>query len=148
MDRDYIIMSEVREHNLKNISVKIPKRKITLFTGVSGSGKSSLLFDTIAQEAGRQLNKTFSFVVRLFLPRYSQPDAEFIKNLSATVVIDQHQIGGNARSTLRTITDINTLLRVFFSRFGDPYIGYGNSFLSILLKACVTYTKVLEKLWL
>lgn len=125
---DYIVLKGCKENNLKNVSLKIPKRKITVFTGVSGSGKSSLVFDTIAQEAGRQLNENFSNLARLFLPRYSQPNADSIENLSAAIVINQQKLGGNVRSTLGTISDINTMLRVLFSRFGKPYIGYGNSY--------------------
>ncbi len=128
MNTDSIILKGCRENNLKDVSLEIPKRKITVFTGVSGSGKSSLVFDTIAQEAGRQLNDSFSFIVRIFLPRYTRPKVDVIENLSAAAVIDQHRIGGNSRSTLGTVTDINTLLRVFFSRFGSPHIGYGNAF--------------------
>ncbi|MCL2400370.1 MAG: excinuclease ABC subunit UvrA [Defluviitaleaceae bacterium] len=128
MNKEYINIVGVRENNLKNISLQIPKGKITIFTGVSGSGKSSVVFDTIAQEAGRQLNETYSSFVRNFLPKYSQPDADSIENLTTAVVIDQQRLGGNARSTLGTITDINPLLRLLYSRFGDPQIGYANVF--------------------
>ncbi len=128
MTENFIEIIGARENNLKNVSVKIPKRKITIFTGVSGSGKSSIVFETIAQEAGRQLNETFSNFIRNFLPRYSQPDVDSITNLSTAIVVDQKRLGGNSRSTLGTITDINPLLRLLFSRFGDPYIGYGNHF--------------------
>lgn len=128
MKNEYIILEGCKENNLKNVSLQIPKHKITVFTGVSGSGKSSIVFDTIAQEAGRQLNETFSFMVRLFMPRYTQPNADSIQNLSAAIIIDQNRIGGNIRSTLGTITDINTISRVFFSRFATPHIGYGNSY--------------------
>ncbi|MCL2841074.1 MAG: excinuclease ABC subunit UvrA [Defluviitaleaceae bacterium] len=126
---EYIQITGARENNLKNVSLKIPKRKITIFTGVSGSGKSSMVFDTIAQEAGRQLNETFPAFARMFMPKYSQPEADSIENLSAAVIIDQSRLGGNARSTLGTITDINAILRVLFSRFGIPKIeGYANVF--------------------
>ena len=124
----YITITGARENNLKNINIKIPKNKITIFTGVSGSGKSSVVFDTIAQEAGRQLNETFPAFTRNFLPKYSQPQADSIENLSTAIVIDQKRLGGNARSTLGTITDINPLLRLLFSRFATPYIGYANCF--------------------
>ncbi|MEW8985556.1 MAG: excinuclease ABC subunit UvrA, partial [Bacillus sp. (in: firmicutes)] len=96
--------------------------------GVSGSGKSSIVFDTIAQEAGRQLNETYSSFTRLFLPRYTRPEADEINNLSTAVVVDQKRLGGNARSTLGTITDINPLLRLLFSRFAQPHIGYSNAY--------------------
>lgn len=128
MEQDYIEIVGARENNLKNVSLKIPKRKITIFTGVSGSGKSSLVFETMAQEAGRQLNETFSNFVRQFLPKYSQPNVDSIKNLSTAIVVDQKRLGGNSRSTLGTITDINSLLRLLFSRFGKPYIGHANHF--------------------
>ena len=123
MKQEYIVITGARENNLKNISLKIPKRKITIFTGVSGSGKSSIVFDTIAQEAGRQLNENFSKFIRGFLPKYSRPDIDSIENLSMVVAVDQSRIGGNSRSTLGTITDINPLLRLLFSRIGSPHIG-------------------------
>src|SRR5579871_6026564 len=93
MDQEYIIIRGARENNLKNVSLRIPKRKITIFTGVSGSGKSSIVFDTIASEARRQLNETFSTFVRNFLPRYAQPDADAIENLSMAIVVDQKHLG-------------------------------------------------------
>jgi Excinuclease ATPase subunit len=116
-----------RENNLKNVSLKIPKNKLTVFTGVSGSGKSSIVFDTIAQEAGRQLNSTFSSFVRTFLPHYKRPDVDDLRNLSTAIIIDQKPLGGNARSTLGTITDINPLFRLLFSRFGQPHYGDGSN---------------------
>ena len=125
---EYITVTGARENNLKNVNVKIPKNKITIFTGVSGSGKSSVVFDTIAQEAGRQLNETYPAFTRNFLPKYSQPQADSIENLPAAIVIDQKRLGGNARSTLGTITDINPLFRLLFSRHGTPQIGYANAF--------------------
>jgi excinuclease UvrABC ATPase subunit len=111
-----------RENNLKNISVDIPRRKITVFTGVSGSGKSSLVFDTIAAESQRLLNETFSTFVQTFLPRYGQPDVDVLANLSTAIIVDQQRMGGNPRSTLGTATDIYTLLRVLFSRLGKPTV--------------------------
>ena len=92
MAEEYITIRGARENNLKNVSLRIPKRKITVFTGVSGSGKSSIVFDTIAAEARRQLNETFSTFVRNFLPRYAQPDADAIENLSMAIVIDQGKL--------------------------------------------------------
>lgn len=121
--QEYITIHNARQNNLKGFDLKIPKRKITIFTGVSGSGKSSIVFDTIAQEAGRQLNENFSKFVRNFLPKYSQPDADAIDNLSMAIVVDQSRLGGNSRSTLGTITDINPLIRLLFSRLGQPYLG-------------------------
>jgi excinuclease UvrABC ATPase subunit len=111
-----------RENNLRNISVDIPRRRITVFTGVSGSGKSSLVFDTIAAESQRLLNETFPTFVQTFLPRYGQPDVDSLANLSTAIIVDQQRIGGNPRSTLGTVTDIYTLLRVLFSRLGKPAV--------------------------
>ncbi|HJP81762.1 MAG TPA: excinuclease ABC subunit UvrA [Candidatus Saccharimonadales bacterium] len=126
--QEYIEIRGARENNLKNISIKIPKRKITIFTGVSGSGKSSLVFDTIAAESQRLLNENFSMFVRNFLPKISQPEADEIKNLSMAVIVDQKPLGGGSHSTVGTVTDIASLLRLMFSRFGQPHIGYANMF--------------------
>ena len=128
MNHSHIEIVGARENNLKNISLRIPKQKITVFTGVSGSGKSSIVFDTIAQEAGRQLNETFSKFVQIYLPKHSHPDVDEIRNLSFAIAVDQKRIGGNSRSTLGTITDINPLLRLLFSRIGEPQIGPSNYF--------------------
>ena len=100
MSEDYIEIRGARENNLKNVSLRIPKRKITIFTGVSGSGKSSIVFDTIATEAQCQLYETFSMFVRNFLPRYSQPEADLIENLGMAIVVDQKRLGGGASITL------------------------------------------------
>src|SRR4029453_615688 len=126
--QEYIEIRGARENNLKNVTLRIPKRKITIFTGVSGSGKSSIVFDTIASEALRLLNENFSLFVRNFLPRYAQPDADAIENLSMAIVVDQKRLGGGSHSTMGTITDIYTLLRLLFSRVGKPFVGYSNSF--------------------
>ncbi len=123
MPQEYIEIRGARENNLKDVSLRIPKRKITIFTGVSGSGKSSIVFDTIAAEARRQLNETFSTFVRNFLPRYAQPDADAIENLSMAIVVDQKRLGGGSHSTVGTITDIYSVLRLLFSRVGQPYVG-------------------------
>ncbi len=128
MEHDYIEIVGARANNLKNISLKIPKKKITIFTGVSGSGKSSIVFETIAQEAGRQLNETFSKFVQTFLPKYGHPDVDEIRNLSLAIIVDQKRIGGNSRSTLGTITDINPLIRLLFSRIGHPHVGPSSFF--------------------
>ncbi len=128
MAQEYIEIRGARENNLKDISLRIPKRKITIFTGVSGSGKSSIVFDTVAAEARRQLNETFSTFVRTFLPRYAQPEVDDIKNLSMAIVVDQKRLGGGSHSTVGTITDIYTVLRLLFSRVGRPYIGNYNVF--------------------
>ncbi len=125
---DYISITGARENNLKNVSLRIPKRQITIFTGVSGYGKSSLVFDTIASEAQRLLNENFSMFVRNFLPKFPQPDADAIENLSMAVVVDQKRLGGGSHSTLGTITDISTVLRLLYSRIGQPYVGNYNLF--------------------
>jgi excinuclease UvrABC ATPase subunit len=127
-DRQFIEVRGAREHNLKNISLDIPKQKITVFTGVSGSGKSSLVFDTIAAEAQRQLNETFTFFVQGFLPHYGQPDIDRIEHLNAPIIIDQKRVGGGSRSTVGTYTDIAVLLRLLFSRVGQPYVGPAYAF--------------------
>jgi len=126
--QEYIEIRGARENNLKDVSLKIPKRKMTIFTGVSGSGKSSIVFDTIAAESQRLLNENFSMFVRNFLPRISQPEADEIKNLSMAVIVDQKPLGSGSHSTVGTVTDIATALRLMFSRFGKPYVGYANAF--------------------
>lgn len=128
MSQEYIEIRGARENNLKNVSLRIPKRKVTIFTGVSGSGKSSIVFDTIAAEARRQLNDTFSTFVQNFLPRYAQPEADAIDNLSMAIVVDQKRLGGGSHSTVGTITDIYTVLRLLYSRVGQPFVGQQNVF--------------------
>ena len=128
MTREYIEVTGARENNLRDVSVRVPKRAITAFVGVSGSGKSSLVFDTIAAEAQRQLNETFSAFVRGFLPKLGQPDADLITNLSTAIVVDQRRLGGGSRSTLGTVTDVNALLRLLWSRRSTPHVGAGFAF--------------------
>ncbi len=127
-DNQYIEIHGAKENNLKNISLNIPKQKITVFTGVSGSGKSSLVFDTIAAEAQRQLNETFTAFVQGFLPHYGQPDVDRIEHLNAPIIIDQKRVGGGSRSTVGTYTDIAALLRLLFSRVGQPHVGPAYAF--------------------
>jgi excinuclease UvrABC ATPase subunit len=127
-NQEYIVISGARENNLKNVSLRIPKRKITIFTGVSGSGKSSIVFDTVAAESQRLLNENFSIFVRTFLPRVPQPDADAIENLSMAVIVDQKRLGGGSHSTMGTITDISPILRLLFSRVGQPYVGPAHMF--------------------
>ena len=127
-NQEYIVISGARENNLKNVSLRIPKRKITIFTGVSGSGKSSIVFDTIAAESTRLLNENFSLFVRNFLPRYPQPDTDAIENLSMAVIVDQKRLGGGSHSTMGTITDISPIVRLLFSRVGQPHIGQAHMF--------------------
>ena len=126
--QEYIEIRGARENNLKNVSLSIPKRKITIFTGVSGSGKSSIVFDTIANESQRLLSENFSMFLRNFMPRYPQPDADALENLSMAVVVDQKRLGGGSHSTVGTVTDITTILRLLFSRVGQPHIGNANMF--------------------
>jgi excinuclease UvrABC ATPase subunit len=126
--RQFIEVRGARENNLKDISLDIPKQQITVFTGVSGSGKSSLVFDTIAAEAQRQLNETFTAFVQGFLPHYGQPDVDRIEHLNAPIIIDQKRVGGGSRSTVGTYTDIAAMLRLLFSRVGQPYVGPGYAF--------------------
>lgn len=115
-----------RENNLKNVSLDIPKRKITVFTGVSGSGKSSLVFGTIAAESQRLINETYPAFVQQFMPHYGQPDADGLDNISAAIVVDQQRLGGNSRSTVATVTDTAQMLRVIFARAAEPRLpSYG-----------------------
>ena len=123
MNRDSIIIRNAHTNNLQNIDIEIPKHKLVVFTGVSGSGKSSLLFDTIYTEAQRQLVETFSTFARTRMPKLSRPDVDDIQNLSTAIVIDQKRMGNNLRSTVGTATEINTYLRLLFSRMGKPFIG-------------------------
>jgi len=125
---EFIEIRGARENNLKDISLRVPKRQITIFTGVSGSGKSSIVFDTIATEAQRQLYENFSLFIRSFLPRYPSPEADAIENLSMAVIVDQKRLGGGSHSTVGTITDIYTLLRLLFSRVGAPKVGASSAF--------------------
>ena len=126
--QEYIQIRGARENNLRNVSLNIPKRKITIFTGVSGSGKSSIVFDTIATEAQRQLYENFTMFVRNFLPRYAPPQADAIENLSMPIVVDQKRLGGGSHSTVGTITDIAPVMRLLFSRVGQPTVGASNAF--------------------
>ena len=128
MNRDHIIIRGAQENNLKNVSLKIPKHKITVFTGVSGSGKSSLVLDTIAAKSRRELNDTFPTFVQQYLPKYGRPHVDAIENLPIAIVIDQKKPAQNSRSTVATYTDIAALLRLLFSRVGKPFVGYAESF--------------------
>jgi excinuclease UvrABC ATPase subunit len=118
-----ITIRGARENNLKNVSLDIPKRQITVFTGVSGSGKSSLVFGTIAAESQRLINETYPAFVQQFMPRYGQPDADQLENISAAIIVDQQRLGGNSRSTVATVTDAAQMLRVLFSRLAEPRLG-------------------------
>jgi excinuclease UvrABC ATPase subunit len=128
MVQEYIEIRGARENNLKEVSLRLPKRNIIIFTGVSGSGKSSMVFDTIANEAQRLLFENFSMFIRNLLPRYPQPDADALENLSMAVIVDQKRLGGGSHSTVGTVTDIAPVLRLLFSRIGKPYVGSANAF--------------------
>ena len=125
---DLIRVHGARENNLKNISIAIPKRRLTVFTGVSGSGKSSLVFDTIAAESQRLINETYSAFVQGFMPTLARPDVDVLEGLTTAIIVDQERIGGNARSTVGTVTDANAMLRILFSRLGKPHIGPPSAF--------------------
>ncbi|MFI5550152.1 ATP-binding cassette domain-containing protein [Streptomyces sp. NPDC051738] len=120
---EFITITGARENNLKDVTLRIPKGRLTVFTGVSGSGKSSIVFDTIAVESQRQLNETFTWFVRNRLPKYERPHAEELQDLSPAIVVDQRPIGGHSRSTVGTMTDIYSVIRVLFSRHGAPSAG-------------------------
>jgi excinuclease ABC A subunit len=118
--QEYIEIEGARENNLKNVSLRIPKRRITIFTGVSGSGKSSIVFDTIAAEGQRLLNENFSMFIRTFLPKVKQPEADRIDNLNMPIIVDQRKLGGGSSSTVGTVTDTALLLRRLFGQIGQP----------------------------
>ena len=120
---DLIRVQGARENNLKDISVELPKRRLTVFTGVSGSGKSSLVFGTIAAESQRMINETYSAFVQGFMPTLSRPDVDVLDGLTTAIIVDQERMGANARSTVGTATDANAMLRILFSRLGQPHIG-------------------------
>ncbi|WP_027343962.1 ATP-binding cassette domain-containing protein [Hamadaea tsunoensis] len=125
---DVIEVRGARENNLQDVSLDIPKRRLTVFTGVSGSGKSSLVFGTIAAESQRLINETYTAFVQLFMPNIPRPDVEELRNLSAAIVVDQERMGANARSTVGTATDAYTMLRIIFSRLGAPAAGTQRAF--------------------
>ncbi len=125
---DLIRVQGARENNLKDISLEIPKRRMTVFTGVSGSGKSSLVFGTIAAESQRLINETYSTFVQGFMPTLGRPDVDVLDGLTTAILVDQERMGANARSTVGTATDANAMLRILFSRLGRPYVGASNAF--------------------
>ncbi|MEO8745337.1 MAG: excinuclease ABC subunit UvrA [Candidatus Dormiibacterota bacterium] len=126
--RDLIRVIGARENNLKDISVEIPKRRLTVFTGISGSGKSSLVFDTIAAESQRLINETYSAFVQGFMPTLARPEVDLLEGLTTAIIVDQERMGANSRSTVGTATDANALLRILFSRLGTPHIGSANAY--------------------
>lgn len=125
---DLIRVQGARENNLKDVSIEIPKRRLTVFTGVSGSGKSSLVFDTIAAESRRLIDETYSTFVQGFMPNLPRPDVDVLEGLTTAIMVDQERMGANVRSTLGTVTDANAMLRSLFSRLGKPYIGGPTAF--------------------
>src|SRR6186997_160070 len=125
---DLIRVQGARENNLKDISVELPKRRLTVFTGVSGSGKSSLVFATIAAESQRMINETYSAFVQGFMPSLARPDVDHLEGLTTAIIVDQERMGANPRSTVGTATDANAMLRILFSRLGDPYVGPPTAF--------------------
>ncbi|MFJ8896055.1 ATP-binding cassette domain-containing protein [Leifsonia sp. NPDC102414] len=125
---DVIRVQGARVNNLKDVSVEIPKRRLTVFTGVSGSGKSSLVFGTIAAESQRMINETYSAFVQGFMPTLARPDVDVLDGLTTAIIVDQERMGANARSTVGTATDVNAMLRILFSRLGQPYVGSPQAF--------------------
>src|SRR4051812_40344509 len=125
---DLIRVYGARENNLKDVDVELPKRRLTVFTGVSGSGKSSLVFDTIAAESQRLINETYSAFLQGFMPSLARPDVDLLDGLTTAIIVDQERMGSNPRSTVGTATDANAMLRILFSRLGDPYVGPPTAF--------------------
>src|SRR5919112_99739 len=125
---DLIRVHGARVNNLKDVSIEIPKRRLTVFTGVSGSGKSSLVFGTIAAESQRLLNETYSAFVQGFMPTLARPEVDVLEGLTTAIIVDQERMGADARSTVGTATDANAMLRILFSRLGQPHIGSPSAF--------------------
>src|ERR1700755_755877 len=120
---DLIRVHGARENNLKDVDVELPKRRLTVFTGVSGSGKSSLVFDTIAAESQRLINETYSAFIQGFMPNQARPEVDVLEGLTTAIIVDQERMGADPRSTVGTATDANAMLRILFSRVGQPHIG-------------------------
>src|SRR5437762_13639312 len=125
---DLIRVHGARVNNLRDVSIDIPKRRLTVFTGVSGSGKSSLAFDTIAAESQRLINETYSAFVQGFMPTLARPEDDVLEGLTTAIIVDQERMGADARSTVGTATDANAMLRIVFSRLGKPHIGSAQAF--------------------
>src|SRR4051812_28527680 len=119
---DVIRVHGARVNNLRDVSVELPKRRLTVFTGISGSGKSSLVFGTIAAESQRLINETYSVFVQGFMPALARPDVDVMEGLTTAILVDQERMGSNPRSTVGTATDTNAMLRILFSRLGQPHI--------------------------
>src|SRR5687767_15323942 len=120
---DLIRVKDARENNLKDVSIEIPKRRLTVFTGVAGSGKSSLVFGSSAAESQRMINETYSAFVQGFMPTRGRREVDVLEGLTTAIIVDQERMGANSRSTVGTVTDANAMLRILFSRMGEPYIG-------------------------
>ena len=125
---DVIRVQGARVNNLRDITIEIPKRRLTVFTGVSGSGKSSLVFGTIAAESQRLINETYSAFVQGFMPSLARPEVDLLEGLTTAIIVDQERMGSNPRSTVGTATDANAMLRILFSRLGRPNIGPPNAY--------------------
>src|SRR5215212_9734891 len=125
---DLIRVQGARVNNLRDVSIEIPKRRLTVFTGVSGSGKSSLVFGTIAAESQRLINETYSAFVQGFMPTLARPEVDVLEGLTTAILVDQERMGSNPRSTVGTVTDVNAMLRIVFSRLGKPHIGSPNAY--------------------
>src|SRR6266536_1879586 len=125
---DLIRVHGARENNLKDLSVEIPKRRLTVFTDISGSGKNSLVFDTIAAKSQRMINETYSAFMQNFMPTLARPEVDALDGLTTAIIVDQERMGADARSTVGTATDANAMLRILFSRLGQPHIGSPNAF--------------------
>ena len=142
---DRIRLQGARENNLKDVALDLPKRRLTVFTGVSGSGKSSLVFDTIAAESQRMINETYSTFLQGFMPALARPDVDVLEGLTTAIIVDQEPMGANVRSTLGTATDANALLRILFSRIGQPRIGNSQAFSFNIASATASGTLQVEK---
>src|SRR6188472_3903987 len=125
---DLIRVHGARVNNLQDVSVEIPKRRLTVFTGISGSGKSSLVFATIAAESQRMINETYSAFVQGFMPTLSRPDVDLLEGLTTAIIVDQERMGSDPRSTVGTATDAYAMLRILFSRIGEPHVGPPTAF--------------------
>src|SRR5689334_23152400 len=125
---DLIRVHGARVNNLKDLSIEIPKRRLTVFTGVSGSGKTSLVFNTIAAESQRMINETYSTFVQGFMPAQARPDVDVLEGLTTAIIVDQQRMGADPRSTVGTATDAHAMLRILFSRLGRPHIGSPQAF--------------------
>src|SRR6476646_305956 len=125
---DLIRVHGARENNLKDVNIEIPKRRLTVFTGVSGSGKSSLVFDTIAAESQRLINETYSAFVQGFMPTLARPDVDVLDGITTAISVDQERMGSNPRSTVGTVTDTDAMLRILFSRLAEPSLGSSGAY--------------------